>query len=800
MLRPMRRAILALLLFPTLLLAQGYKMPPKEIADVVDAPPSPTGIVSPDGKWLLLTQEPAMLTIADLARPELKLAGVRFDPERHDQSRLLYSTSLTLLPVAGGGPKAISGIPAAPRMRFVRWSPDSTKIAFTLSTPEGVQLWVADTATAAARRVSSLLLNQSLPRPAAYEWMPDSRGLIARVVPQNRPAPPDASRTPEGPASQESRGRRAAARTYEDMLQDESDAALFEYHMQSALMRIPLDGEPSPIVPAAMVVRASSSPDGRFVLVETVHRPFSYTVPYERFPRRIEIWSTSGQMVHQVADLPLADQVPVDFDAVPTGPRDLEWRSDQPATLFWVEALDGGNPRTDVPARDRLVTLADPFTGTAAKLMDVPLRFRSIDWANGDLAIVESRRFRDRKEQIWRLRPDAPAQPQLLFDLSYEDRYADPGNPFSVLNAAGKPVLLTDKSRHALYLIGDGASPEGARPFLDRYDADTKKTTRMFQSAAPSYEMPVYVAADSFITRRESVSEPPNWFVHRKASVRAISSIPNPTPQMANVKKEVIHYKRADGLDLNGTLYLPPGYDPQKDGPLPVLMWAYPLEYKSAAAASQITTSPYRFIRVTGTGSPIVFVLRGYAVLDNPTIPIVGEGNHEPNDTYVDQLVGGAKAAVDELVRRGVGDRNRMAIAGHSYGAFMTANLLAHSNLFRAGIARSGAYNRTLTPFGFQSEERTYWQAPEVYTTMSPFMNATKIKAPLLLIHGVDDDNSGTFPIQSERLYAALAGLGGTVRLVMLPKEAHGYRGRESVMHMLWEMDSWLDRYVKNAK
>jgi len=367
-------------------------------------------------------------------------------------------------------------------------------------------------------------------------------------------------------------------------------------------------------------------------------------------------------------------------------------------------------------------------------------------------------------------------------------------------NASGYDVLQLDGN--SLILFGEGASPEGARPFVDRFDLGTKTATRLWRAAAPYYEQPIVLLdRDHLITRRESVTEPPNLSLRdlRGGAPRALTTIPNPQPQLAGVQKELIRYKRADGVDLNATLYLPAGYDAKKDGPLPVLMWAYPAEFKSAAAASQVTTSPFRFTRVTGTGSPIVFVLRGYAVLDNPTIPIVGEGTREPNDTYVEQLVAGAKAAVDELVRRGVGDRNRMAIAGHSYGAFMTANLLAHSDLFRAGIARSGAYNRTLTPFSFQAEERTYWEAPETYTKMSPFTYADKIRTPLLLIHGMEDDNTGTFPIQSERLYAAMAGLGGTVRLVMLPKEAHGYRARESVMHVLYEMDAWLDKYVKNA-
>jgi len=804
----MQRLITALLFAPLPLLAQGaldvkYQMPPSAIAGVVDAPPTPLASLSPDGKSLLLMQQPALLTIADLSQPELKLAGVRFNPGTHDQTRSFYFTSLTVVPVAGGAQRAIGGLPAGPRMRYPTWSPDSSKIAFTLSAPGGVELWVADAASSAARRVSNVVINQSLTR-RPFEWMPDSKSLLARVVPAQRGPAPDATRTATGPAVQESRARKAPARTYEDMIRNESDAALFEHHMRATLVRVPLNGEPAAIAPAAMIIRGTASPDGRFIIVETVHRPFSYTVPVERFPRRIEIVSATGDVVRLIADHPLADQIPIDFDAVRTGPRIVEWRADKPATVFWAEALDGGNPKNDVPFRDRLFTLAEPFAGDAAKLMDVPLRFDGIIWGSDDLALVDSARFKDRKTQTWRIKPSRSDAPLLVFDRSFEDRYSDPGQPVTTTNAGGKEVLHFAADGRSIFLIGDGASAEGVRPFVDRFDVEAKKATRLFRSEAPNYEFPVDVLdarGDAIITRRESVTTAPNWFLldPRKKLARALTSIPNPTPQLASVSKEVIRYKRADGLDLNGTLYLPPGYDAKKDGPLPVLMWAYPQEFKSAAAASQVTTSPYRFIRMGGGGSPIVFVLRGFAVLDNPSIPIIGEGTREPNDTYVEQLVSGAQAAVDELVRRGVGDRERMAISGHSYGAFMTANLLAHSDLFRAGIARSGAYNRTLTPFSFRAEERTYWQAPEVYTKMSPFTFADKIKEPILLIHGMEDDNTGTFPIQSERLYAALSGLGGTTRLVMLPKEAHGYRARESVMHVLWEMDQWLEKYVKNA-
>jgi dipeptidyl aminopeptidase/acylaminoacyl peptidase len=363
---------------------------------------------------------------------------------------------------------------------------------------------------------------------------------------------------------------------------------------------------------------------------------------------------------------------------------------------------------------------------------------------------------------------------------------------------------MTANDGASVFLSGEGASPEGDRPFLDEMNVKTHETTRLFHSQAPYYEKPVILldpAKRLLVTQREARNVQPNYWIRNlgDGSEFQITTFPHPNPQFADVQKEMIRYTREDGVELTATLYLPAGYDAAEDGPLPMLIWAYPQEFKSADAAGQVTDSPHRFLRVT-YWSPMLWLARGYGVLDDPAMPIVGEGDEEPNDTFVEQLVSSAKAAIDEVVRRGVADPERLVIGGHSYGAFMTANLLAHSDLFSAGIARSGAYNRTLTPFGFQAEERTVWQAPEVYFAMSPFMHADKINEPILLIHGEADNNSGTYPLQSERFYGALKGLGATVRLCMLPHESHGYRARESIMHMLWEMSEWMDRYVKGAE
>jgi len=776
-------------------------MPPKTMADLVDARVMPAASVGPDRQWMLLMEQPSLPPISELAEPELRLAGLRINPRTNGPSRASYFCKLTLKHIDDRTERDIGNLPDGARIGYVSWSPDGKRVAFAVTGDAGIELWVAEVRRARAERLMTGRLNAACGSP--FCWLSDSRTLICRIVPPDRGPAPEAPRVPAGPTIQENTGKKAPARTYQDLLKNPYDETLFEYYLASQVVRVAVDRASSAIGPAGLITRAQPAPDGRHVLVETLHRPFSYLVPLFRFPNRVEVWDLDGRVVHQVADLPLAEEVPIDFDAVPTGPRSFGWRADEAATLHWTEARDGGDPRAEADTRDRVFLLPAPFKAEPVPLMSLGMRTAHVAWGDEDLALVSESWWQTRRTRTWAVSPGRPqAEPRLVFDRSWEDRYSDPGRPLVQPTPNGTHVLLTANNGHTLFLAGPGACPDGDRPFLDEFDLATKKTRRLWQSEAPYYESPVQLLdheKQRLLTFRESTTEPPNMFLRdlRANHVRQLTHFPHPAPQLKDLHKELIRYKRDDGVDLTATLYLPVGHKPD-DGPLPMLMWAYPREYKSASVAGQVQDSPYRFIRIA-PHSPLLWLTQGYAVLEGPTMPIVGEGDEQPNDTYVEQLVASARAAVEEVVRRGVADRERIAIGGHSYGAFMTANLLAHSDLFRAGIARSGAYNRSLTPFGFQAEERTFWEAPEVYFTMSPFMQAAKISKPLLLIHGAADNNSGTFPMQSERLYHALKGLGATARLVLLPHESHGYRARESVMHVLWEMTEWLDKYVKNA-
>jgi dipeptidyl aminopeptidase/acylaminoacyl peptidase len=780
--------------------APAYRSPDPAIVQIVDAEPAPSVSLSPDGSRMLLVRFPGYPSIASYARRELKLAGLRLDPVSDGRSRSTPATGLSLVQVTGGEAVEVTGLPAAPQIENLRWSPDGTHISFTHDSGTGVQLWVVDVGQAAARQLTDRRL--SLTAGNGPEWM-DASTLVAAFTPDGRGPEPVEPAVPAGPVIEETSGRESPARTYQDLLEDPYDEALFDHYLTVQLGRVDLQGTVTRIAEPGIVSDFSPSPDGRYVLVEWVHRPYSYRVPISRFPQRVEILDRDGSLVHRIAELPLQEEIPIAFGSVATGPRSFSWRADAPATLLWAEAQDGGDARVETDVRDKLFLLEGPFSGRPQELATLGYRYAGVTWGDDDLAMVSESWWKTRQLRQWFVRPGTPdSEPKLFVERSMQDRYADPGFPDTHDNHFGRPVIRRSADGNSLFLIGSGASDEGDRPFVDRLDLASGEKTRLFRSEPPWFEQPVTVLTGEgpdILTRRESPDEPPNYYVRDVATgdLRQITDFPHPAPRLKEVEKELIRYRRADGVDLSGTLYLPPGWQPS-DGALPVLLWAYPTEYKSADAAGQVTDSPYRFVRASAW-SPYLWTLLGYAVLDDPSLPIIGEGNEEPNDTYVEQLVAGARAAVDELVRRGVGDEHRMAIGGHSYGAFMTANLLAHSDLFAAGIARSGAYNRTLTPFGFQAEERTYWEAPEVYYDMSPFMHADLVNEPILLIHGEMDNNSGTFPMQSERYFGALKGLGATARLVILPYESHGYRARESLLHMLWEQQEWLDRYVKNA-
>ncbi|MDX1476872.1 MAG: prolyl oligopeptidase family serine peptidase [Saprospiraceae bacterium] len=782
--------------------ASGYQTPPKAIADIALAPPTPGVNLSPDATYLLLLERTGHPGIDELAQPELRIAGLRINPRTHGPSRTRPYIDIKLQAVKAGKPVSFQGLPEKARISNVQWSPDSRHIALTLDEGDGLSLWIGNVGTMRVERLTKARLNDAL-RGAPYSWADGGKAIYYKMRPDDLTAPPEKPEVPAGPIVQENLGSTAPVRTYQDLLQNPHDEDVFAYYATTQLMRYDLATRTHrKIGKEGLLAGFSQSPDGRYLLTTWIERPFSYLVPYSRFPQRYVVLDRDGGMVKTIADIPLAEDIPKGFGAVRTGPRNLQWRDDADANLFWVEALDGGDPRQEVEFRDQVYSLAAPFNGSKKKEVACKLRYSGITFGDDQHAVLYENWWSTRHTITSMFTPGNPASKRVLFDRSTEDRYNAPGSFETKSTPSGGRVLDINKSAGLLYLTGSGASPEGDRPFVRSMSIATGELNELWRSEAPYYEYPVaFVGEDKrqILTRRESQEEQPNYYLRdlQTGQLTQITHFEHPYPSLRGITKQELRFKRADGVDMSGDLYLPEGYDVKKDGPLPALMWAYPREYKSAAMAGQVSGSPYSFIRVN-YGSPIFWVVRGYAVLANASMPVVGEGDKEPNDSFRQQLVMNAEAAINTLVDMGVADRDRVAIGGHSYGAFMTANLLAHSDLFAAGIARSGAYNRTLTPFGFQREERTYWEAPEVYYTMSPFMHADKVNEPILLIHGEADNNSGTFPVQSKRFYSALKGMGATARLVMLPYESHGYRAEESILHMLWEQDQWLEKYVKN--
>jgi len=786
-----------------------YQKPPKAILDVLNAPSTPTVSFSPTRDRMLLIQSERYPTIADLAEPMLRLAGLRINPTTNGPHRAPRITGLTLRNIADGKEIKIA-VPANAHLGFggggrgggafgggAGWSFDGKHFAFTNTTPTGIELWVGDATTGAVRRAPGVVLNAAYGE--AMQWMPDNKTLLCQTIVAGRGKPPAEPKVPTGPNIQESYGKHSPAATFEDLLKNPHDEDLFEYYATSQLVLVNVATlRAAPVGKPAIFSSTEASPDGNHILVVRNHKPYSYILTANAFPKEVEVWDHTGKLEHKLASLPLADQVPI--EGVPTGPRQYRWRPTESATLVWVEALDGGDTRKSAPQRDRVLMLKAPFQGGPTEIIKTQYRYSGMTWGEKGLAFLSDADRGRRTGRTYLINVDDPAQqPRLIWERSVQDRYNNPGQPVMRTLANGQRVMWQHGNH--IYLDGQGASPQGDRPFLDRFDLTTFKSERLFRCDEKSYESVVALLADDasrFITRYETSNDPPNYFVRStgEASKKALTSFSDPTPQLRAIKKQLVTYKRADGVPLSFTLYLPPDY---KEGTrLPSVIWAYPREFGDADTAGQVSGSTNRFTTISGM-SQLFFLLQGYAILDDATMPVIGDPE-TMNNTYVEQIVASAKAAIDKAVELGVTDRNRVGVGGHSYGAFMTANLLAHSDLFKAGIARSGAYNRTLTPFGFQSERRTLWQASEMYLKVSPFMFADKIKEPILLIHGEADDNSGTFPIQSDRMYQAIKGNGGNVRYVTLPLEPHGYTARESLEHTLWEMITWFDKYVKNAQ
>ena len=780
-----------------------YQKPSAEILNLVEYERPPSVAYDSDKNFMLFLYRDNYKSIEDLSQEELRLAGLRINPKTNIGSRITYYNNIKIKNLKNKRSEIedIIGIPSNPKIANINWSPNQKNIAFTNTSSDGVKLWVLNLESRSLVKLSDLKLNSNI--RDVINWINDSEILI-KVIPENKKELIDQSNiVPLGPTISSNDGENAQNRTYQDLLKNKTDEFNFEQLVTSDIYKVSLDGKNRKWLDADMFTDISPSPDGEFVMVSNIKKPFSYIVTYGRFPKSTNIYDNKGMLVSNLVDVPLIEELPQGFMAVRTGKRNFSWRMDKPSTITYIVASDNGDPSKEAEYRDELFELDAPFAGNGNTIFKSINRLSGIIWGNKTTAVAIDYWIKNRNEKTYLFNPsDINQKPIIMYDRNYQDTYSDPGSFITERNSFNKNVLKMDSNN--LILMGDGYSEKGQFPFVDRLNIDNLTTKRIYESIyTDKLENLVDfdVNKNQLLVRIESKNDYPNYYFKdlNGKKITRITDFNNPFEQLSKVDKQVITYKRNDGVELSGVLYLPIGYDKTSKEKMPMIMWAYPREFKDKTSAGQNTNNPNEFT-YPYYGSMVYWVNKGYVVLDNASFPIIGEDTTEPNDNFRNQLVENARAAINAVSKLGYIDKNKVAVGGHSYGAFMVANLLSHSDLFAAGIARSGAYNRTLTPFGFQSEERSYWEAPDLYYSMSPFMHADKMKTPLLLIHGEDDNNSGTYPMQSQRYFNALKGLGAVVRLVMLPKESHGYSSKESIYHVLWEQDQWLEKYVKNKK
>jgi dipeptidyl aminopeptidase/acylaminoacyl peptidase len=798
--------------------ASGYNKPPQSILDVMHAPSPPIPVVNPTHDTILLVSWDDYPPISRVATPFLRLAGARVEPRNHSKHDTPGGYGITpcartfdLVRVADGSQVHVA-LPAGACPGGPRWAADGKRFAFVNLASEAVELWIGDTKTGEVHRVPGVRLNPMF--NDEMHWMPDQKTLLVKLVPKEIGAPPPEPITPFGPSIQETDGQKGQSSSYEvrDTLRNKHDEDLFDYYAASQLALVnTANSVVTPVGKPANYESLDPAPDGLHVLVTAIRKPYSYVTTYDRFPKEVEVWDVSDRShvaAHTIASLPLTDRVPI--RGVPVGPREFAWRSTEPATLTWAEALDGGDWNVKVPARDKVMLLQAPFTAPAVEIARTEQRFVGLWWGEQrNTAILNEFDANRHWRRNFIVNVDDPQQkPRVLWELSTDERYKNPGSP--VFRQLPNGAWVFRQEGDSIYLSGTGSSSDGDRPFLDRLNLATLKSERLFRCDKDSYERFLgFIGPDSqtFLTWHQSVTEPPNAFRRTlgksvdapagealfPSSSVAITHIPDPTPAVRAIKKRLVKYKRADGLDLSFTLYTPPGY--QEGTRVPTILYAYPLDFADASMAGQVAGSQKTFTTLRGYR---LLLLAGYAIIDNASFPIIGDPK-KAYDTYLEQLVADAKAAVDEAVRLGVADPDRIGVNGHSHGGLMTANLVAHSDLFRAGVAESGSYNKTQVPFGFQNERRSVWEASDVYLKVSPFFSADRLKTPLLIMHGAEDANPGTPTSESIKLYEAIRGNGGTARLVLLPHEPHTYTAMESNEQLIYEMLRWFDKYVKNA-
>jgi dipeptidyl aminopeptidase/acylaminoacyl peptidase len=769
----------------------GYRQPPQDVVAIIAARKPPLISVAPDRRQAILAEPEGFTRLEDLARPAVSVDGRRFDLGSHARRGMVHYSGLTLLALGTGESRRLPLADNA-RIGYPQWSPRSDRLAFGVFAPTGVELWHAGTEDMQPVKVEGLRLNTAGGR--SFVWMPDGQRILCRLVAAGADGMPRLPLSIPGPIVLEATGSRQPA-AMRAVGRNPHEHQLFNYFMRSQLaIANTSTGELAPIGVPDLYGDIAPSPDGNFILVTRMTPPGDAPDVGLSPADTLEVWTASGQIVSSLLSSP---------EAVSTEARKrrgFRWQHTASATLQWIEDMFPSDGLRAGTGGERLMVLAAPFSAAPREVFRSEHAITGIDWVDAsESAIVHVYDEQERRAAAWLVdlrRPGAEARS--LWTRHIDDRYDDPGRPMTKRNAAGLDVVIQEHGD--IYMSARGVTPQGERPFVSRWSLTEMDGEVLWRSSEGTYAEAIALLDDEeprLLIRHEAATMPPNYAVVglRGGPRRELTSFRSPGAETFRVRKEVVTFPRADGIMLQATLYSP--MQKADEERLPLVLWAYPRTYADAQRAGQVSRSGDHF-SAFDRAIPAFLAMHGFAVMDQVSMPIV-RADRGAGRSFSEQVVASARAAIDKAVEMGVADPQRVGVAGHSFGAFMTVSLLAHSELFKAGVAFSGAYNRTLTPFGFQTERRTLWEAPNMYMEMSPLMYAHRITAPLLLVHGSQDENRGTTPMQSERLFQAIMGQGGTAKLVMLPYEGHVYRARESVLHSAAEMLEWFSLHLRRG-